>query len=590
MSDIVRHHLARVEGATTKRLRMRDLPKWVEENTTINGRPYRFKDHEYQERIMGDESQEVVIRKCSQVGISEMSIRMALGLARLMPSYSTIYTFPTATFAQKYVKTRVDPVIEGSEDLKSALAQDVDSSEVKRLGRYGYVYFGGAASSNAAISVMADHLIHDELDFSDMEVISQFHSRLTHSPWKRKTKLSTPTVPGGPIDHEFQHSKRWWNMVRCSCCNHYFVPDFYQHVHVPGYGRGEVLRKITKETLHTLRYQEAVVICPKCDRLPSLQPEYREWVCENPDQNYLATGYQVQPFDAPNLITVPYLIESSTQYARRTDFDNFALGRPAEDADSGLQGSDLDACLVEMDKSPFHTHFIGADQGMICRIMVAGVAQTGEMLVVHTEQVPVQNFRKRYKELCSQYRLISKVVDSQPYVETVMALQEEDPNLYGAFFVRREKLELYVTHTREENIEEGKTAMRDVQINRNKALDMLMEDVRSGMVKIRKDENWADIKAQCTDMKRIKMLNSESEFVYNWVKSSKKNEHFHMALLYCWIAKHLRGTAQATGSASAFGVTTFKVKDSVNRLPGDKKVEAAQSLRRLGGGLLSGLR
>lgn len=586
MSDIVRYHLSRVEGATIRRLKMGDLPRWVEENTTINGRPYRFKDHEYQQRIMGDESQEVVIRKCSQVGISEMSIRMALGLARLMPSYSTIYTFPTATFAQKYVKTRVDPVIEGSDDLKSALSHDVDSSEVKRLGRYGYVYFGGAASSNAAISVMADHLIHDELDFSDMEVISQFHSRLTHSIWKRKTKLSTPTVPGGPIDDEFQHSKRWWNLVKCSACNHDFVPDFYQHVHIPGYGRGEELRKVTRDNLHLLRWREAHMFCPKCDALPSLQPEYREWVCENPDENYTTTGYQVQPFDAPNLISIPYLVESSTKYARRTDFDNFALGRPAEDADSGLQGSDLDAAAIEMDKSPFVTHVIGADQGIMCRVMVAGVTQEGVMIVVHTEQVPVQNFRRRYRELCQEYRVISKVVDSQPYVETVMALQEEDPNLYGAFFVRRDKLELFATHTREENIEEGKTAMRDVQINRNKALDMVMEDVRGGMIKIRRDKNWEDVKAQCTDMKRIKMLNSESEFVFNWVKSAKKNEHFHMALLYCYIAKLLRGTAQAGGGGSSiFGVSKFKLADKVQRVPGEKAPDKGTGLQRLVGGL-----
>lgn len=571
MSDIVRYHLSRVEGATIKRLKMKDLPQWVEKNTTINGRPYSFKDHEYQARIMGDESREIVIRKCSQVGISEMSIRMALGLARLMPAYSTIYTFPTATFAQKYVKTRVDPVIEGSDDLKSALSRDVDSSEVKRLGRFGYVYFGGAASSNAAISVMADHLIHDELDFSDEDIISQFHSRLTHSTWKRKTKLSTPTFPNGPIDLAFQRSKRWWNMVKCCACNHYFVPDFYQHVHIPGFGRGDILRTVTKDNLHKVRYQEAHVICPKCDRLPSLQPEHREWVCENPGENFNATGYQVQPFDAPNLISIPDLVDSSTQYERRTDFDNFGLGRPAEDADSGLQGSDLDAIGIQMERSPFTTHFMGADQGILCRVFVAGASQEGQMVVVHTEEVPVGKFRERYAEIRAFYRLTSKVIDSQPYVETVMSLQEDDANLYGAFFVRRDKLELYATHTREENETEGKTAMRDVQINRNKALDMLMEDVRNKMVLIRKDANWETVKAQCTDMKRVKMLNSENEFVYNWVKSSKKNEHFHMAMLYCWIAMKLRGTVQAGIGGGSPGVFKFKLSDSAQRLPGDPK-------------------
>jgi hypothetical protein len=571
VSDIVKHHLSRVEGATIKRLRMSDLPEWVEKNTNINGRPYRFKDHEYQERIMGDESQEVVIRKCSQVGISEMSIRMALGLARLMPAYSVIYTFPTAAFAQKYVKTRVDPVIKGSDDLRAAVSQDMDSSEAKRIGSYGYVYFGGAQSTNAAISVMADHLIHDELDFSDEEVISQFQSRLTHSPFKRKTKLSTPTFPNGPIDTAFQRSRRHWMFVHCEHCNHRFIPDYYQHVHVPGWGRGEELKKITADNLHTTRYQGAYVFCPRCDKAPSLLPAHREWVCENIDDKYLATGYQVQPFDAPNIISTPYLVECSTQYKRLTDFVNFGLGKPDEDAESGLQPADLDAAGIQMDRSPFTTHVIGADQGILCRIMIAGMAEDGTMVVVHTEQVPVQHFKKRYRELCVEYRITAKVVDSQPYVETVMALQEDDPNLYGAFFVRREKLELYATHTREENEAEGKTAMRDVQINRNKALDLLMDDIRTGGVKIRKDDNWSDVKAQCTDMKRVKMLNSENEFVFNWVKSSKKNEHFHMALLYCWIAMKLRGTTVGGFGRGMPGVSTFKLSDSAQRLPGDPK-------------------
>lgn len=569
MSDIARFHIERVKGATVQRLRMEDLPRWLEINTSINGRKWSFTGHEYQQRILEDTSQECVVRKCSQVGLSELSVRMALGLVALMPSYTCIYTLPTASFAAQFVKGRVDPVIEGSPYLKEAISRDIDSSEVKKIGRFGYVYFKGAQSGNAAISVPADHLIHDEVSFSDSEILGQYHSRLTHSPHKRKTKLSTPTFPGDAIDTAFQKSRRHWLFCKCHHCGHQFIPNYYDHVKIPGYS--DDLRKITGNNLHTLRYQEAALLCPKCGRVPSLMPEHREWICENPTETFSAAGYQVQPFDAPTLITVPYLIESSTAYARHTDFTNFNLGLTAEDADSGLQESDLDAAGIQLDHSPFHTHVIGFDQGIQCRLFVAGMTQEGTMVIVHSEEIPVQNLKKRYRELCIEYRVLSKVGDSQPYVETIMSMQEEDANLYGAFFVRKEKLELYATHTRQENIEEGKTALRDVQINRNKAFDMLMEDVRSGAVKIRIDDNWAGIKAQCVDMKRVKMLNAESEFGYNWVKSSKKNDHWHHALLYTWIAMKLRGTAQSLGGgAGSFGVHKFKMSDSAQRLPGDR--------------------
>ena len=99
-----------------------------------------------------------------------------------------------ATFAATLAKTRVNPVIQDSPYLKDMLT-DTDNVEVKQLGT-SYLYLKGAASSNAPISIPADALVHDELDFSDPLVISQYQSRLTHSPHKFKTKLSTPTIPG----------------------------------------------------------------------------------------------------------------------------------------------------------------------------------------------------------------------------------------------------------------------------------------------------------------------------------------------------------------------------------------------------------
>jgi hypothetical protein len=564
-NEVEMQHLARLEGATIRRLQMRDLPRWMEKNMTILGRAWSFDKHEYQERILSDDSREVIIRKCSQVGISEISIRMALGLAALMPAYAVLYTFPTATFAQTYVKTRVDPVILGSPFLRAAVSSNVDSAEVKQIGAHGWVYFKGAQAGNAAISVAGDHLIHDELDFSDTKIIDQYHSRLTHSPYKRKTKLSTPTLPNGPIDKAFQQSRRHWLVVKCCHCGHHFIPDYYEHVKIPGYNND--LRLISKDNLHTIRYNEAQLLCPHCGKQPDLGPAHREWICENPGDNYVAVGYQVQPFDAPSLITLPFLVDASTQYERRVDFDNFNLGKPAEDKDNGLTKDDLERCGVQLLTSPFSTHVLGGDMGLLCRLFIGNITDSGELLLVHVEQVPIQNFKKRYRELCAQYRCTVKVLDSQPYVETVMSLQEEDANLYGAFYVKKEKLELWDTSTREENLEQGKLAMRQVQINKNKALDMLMDDIRNEerpMILIKKTEDWQKVVDQCTDMKRVKKLTDDNEFINVWVKSDAKNDHFHNALLYTWVAAKLRGMAVGAFEAAMMGVSTFKQRPDAN--------------------------
>lgn len=576
-TEFVTEHLKRLRAATTHKLQMADVPAWVAANTTINGRPYSFKDHEFQTRTMGDSSREVVIRKCSQVGISESEIRKALGLIAIMPRYAIIYTFPTASFAQNYVKTRIDPVISGSPALRNAMRESVDSSEVKQVGD-NFLYFKGAQAGNAAISVAADHLIHDELDFSDITIISQYQSRLTHSPYKRKTKLSTPTIPGGPIDKEFKRSRRHWLFCKCHHCGEQFIPNYYEHVRIPGF-TGELMH-ITKDNLHNVRHEEAKLHCPRCGAVPSLQPEHREWVCENPGENFLAVGYQIQPFDAPNLISVPYLIEASTQYDRIVDFQNFNLGLPAEDRENGLTPQDIERCGVTMLSSPFSTHVLGADMGLLCRVMIGNYTNEGEFLVVHYEEVPIGKFKVRYRELCAQFRCTIKVLDSQPYVETVMGLQEEDPNLFGAIFVKKNSLEIYSTVTREENEEAGKMALRQVQVDRNKALDLLMDDIRNEakpLIRIKKSEGWDDrVVRQLTDMKRTRKLTEDSEFINVWTKSDEKNDHYHFALLYAWLAAKLRATAVGTFDSSMIGVSSFKVRPDVHSRTGFGGIEIAK--------------
>lgn len=556
--DIARLHLQRIRMATSGRLTRKDLAKWVETETFISGKPYSFFNHEFQERILSDESQIVVIRKCSQVGMSETSLRMALGLVSIIPNLSLIYVFPTASFAKLYVKTRLDPIINGSPFLRSAVrnSDGADSAEVKQLGAGGFLYFRGASSDTAAISVAADAIIFDEYSFANQEIAGQFQSRLTHSPHKIRTYLSTPTFPMDPIDAAFRDSRRHWNFVKCHHCGHWFCPSYLDHVHIPGYD--DELRRITKARLASIRYQEAVLLCPHCGREPSLQPKHRGWVVENPSENHLAAGYQVQPFDAPNIISIPYLVQASTAYARWADFVNFNLGLPAEDADSGITPEDVDNAMIEMESTPFTTHVIGGDMGLICRLFVAGVTTAGELMIVHTEQIPIGEFRRRYAELSKQYRVTSKVLDAQPYVETLLNLQQTDPNLFAAYFVTKKSISLYDTVTREENEREGKTALRQISINKHAALDVLLEEMREGKILIRRTKDAADIKTQLTASKRAKKVTEDGQ-ISVWNKPTNGEDHFHYALLYTYLAAQIRGAA-SRGMGLPPLVATFKLK------------------------------
>lgn len=559
MDKFTKGHLERVKDSVQHQFGLTNLGAWICRHTKIGGRPYSFRDHEYQEKIVSDTSQEGVVRKCSQVGLSEISARIAVATCAVVPNFTTLYTLPTAAFASTFMSTRVDPVIQSSNVLSQLIHNTMDNAEVKRFGN-SFLYMKGSQSTNAPISIPVDFLIHDEIDYSSPEIISQYQSRLTHSKYKKKLKLSTPTVPKRGIDKEFAHSRRHFNFVKCCHCNHYFVPDYFEHVKVPDWDKS--LMEITKRNLHLTRYREAKVLCPSCGKEPSLQVEHRHWVCENPSEAYIAAGYQVSPFDAPNIISTPYLIEASTQYKRYIDFVNANLGLPAEDKESALTREDLLAAIIDSVGSAWGGYVCGLDMGMTCWFTIGFCSLDGVLIVVKTEAVPLHRVRERYRALRSEYHLRLTVMDSLPYTDMVLSLQEEDPNLYGAIYVRSKNMETHQVRTRDESREDGEVEVRQVNINRDKGFDGVMHDIRGGLIKkVREphDEEWIE---HLTDMRRIKEFTADAEMSFVWRKSEEGTDHYHHSLVYLWVASRMLGMSRSLFVLPQ-GMHTFKVKERV---------------------------
>ena len=559
MNETLEQHIARISAATTGRLGRKDLPKWITENTYHNGKKFSFKDHEFQGKIAGDESQEIVIIKSAQLGVSELSMRMAAGLVMLMPgAFSCAYVFPSAGFSSNYSKTRFGPIVAGSPVLRNAISPgDIDSAEIKTFGPGKQIYFKGASAGNSAISTTLDAIYFDEYSFMDQVVAGEYNSRLIHSPYKIKVKLSTPTFIGDPISSAYEASKRWKNMCRCHHCSHVFYPSFYDHVRIEGFDKH--LDEITADTLRHINYRTAALHCPKCQKVPSLQPAQRFWECENPGDNYNATGYKLSPFDAPNVITTPYLIEASTSYATKASFKQFNLGIPATDSESGITEEDVEAMGVELAHTPFSTHVMGVDLGLTSHFIVGGLDSAGKLGVVHMERVPLNKFRERYWALKQEYRVSIVVADVQPYSDLILSLSEDDPNLYGASFVTKQGLEIFAVKQRDEDREHALAALRQVQVNRNAALDQLLADVRDSKIWVRKTNEWQVFKAHLQDVRRASATLRNGEFSSLWTKSSKGHDHYLFAMLYLNIAAQMRGIAHGSMSTGLPGVMKFKL-------------------------------
>jgi hypothetical protein len=144
---------------------LRTAAEWICKNTADprnSAKPFSFKSHEYQIGILNDTHPFVAVRKATQCGQSEASVRLALAICAKFSNISAIYVLPSIRFATKFSMARCDPVIEASRKLKALANRDVSSSELKKIGS-SFLYFTGAAQNSSAISIPARALIADRL-------------------------------------------------------------------------------------------------------------------------------------------------------------------------------------------------------------------------------------------------------------------------------------------------------------------------------------------------------------------------------------------------------------------------------------------
>lgn len=553
--EVFKRHVARLTSSLSAHSRD-TICDFLTNNTFLRGQPFSFKDHEYQEYILNDKSKDKVIIKSAQMGISELSSRMALAMCNLIDGFSTIYTLPSALAAANFMKTRIDPVIHSSPYLSDAVSKDLDNTLIKRFGE-SYLFLKGAQVDSQAISVPADMLIGDEVDNSNMDVLTLFESRLIHSPYAYTVKLSTPSVPNYGIDLAYKQSRRHVHMAKCVHCNHWFEPDYFDHVKIPQF-RGEV-GDIVKATFSDpiFKWTEAYVACPACGKPADLSEPNRNWVCENPNDAYVAAGFKVSPFSCPNIIHPSALVKSSVDYARKQDFHNQRLGMPLEDSESTLTREELQGVIIsDFVGSGAVSYVMGLDMGNFCHCTIAAVLPDDQIIVVYRERIPLFKVYERRKELAGQWRVRMTVVDHGPYTETVYRMQQSDRSVFAGVYVRTRTLDLYRVKEADEDKDKGKADLRQVNIARDKGFDLIMMMLRAGSIKVTagpEDEKWIE---QLQDMKRVREFVND-ELVFVWAKVSG-NDHYHHSLLYALVASRILGVAGHSTALPAL-MSKFKV-------------------------------
>lgn len=556
----LRMRLDRSEG-------MKALDVTVQKHGYVNGHPYTFEDHEYQQKIIQDPSARIAIRKCSQVGASEMMVQKTLALCVALNYVRIIYTLPTLEFASKFSKDRFDGAIEQSPTYKGMIKSASNSASQKQIGS-NMLYIGGAHSDSSAISIPAEVVINDEVDFSDATVIGKLSSRLRHAEMSDehgqrgiRYLFSTPTTDGTGVDLPFLAGTQAYYFVKCEHCNYWGAPDFRSDFLIPGYD-GDI-KNFAKEDAVGLDLTGARILCPQCRR--DLQPsllsvERRDWVEKYPGRPQ--KSYQISPWDVPKYNTPYQIVNQITDYPLKSDYYNFVLGVPFSDSTNTFNTTEafkqrvrqVDWCEPALDSDRSHAVgaapfagrcVIGMDVGKVCHLTV--IIPDGRKRVIPF-MAKIRNEREspglhEILAIHDFFRPARMVIDAGPDISLVNSLTRARDTIVAAVYVS--------TLTGPKVLQSKLPKEPVVNVHRTKSLTLVLTRHNDGDILYPKNDAITNLAFQhLSTTKKIRRPNADGTFTEMFVASSKE-DHFLHSIHYASVAAEMEFGMNAGDSITA---------------------------------------
>lgn len=88
------------------------MSDWITRNTTYKLRPFSLEGYEFQRAIADDMHPDLSVKKCSQVGLTEIQLRKFLAMLTRNKAASGIFTLPTEKMFSNVSKTRLRPLLD----------------------------------------------------------------------------------------------------------------------------------------------------------------------------------------------------------------------------------------------------------------------------------------------------------------------------------------------------------------------------------------------------------------------------------------------------------------------------------------------
>ena len=472
---------------------------WIFENQVVSekGEMLDFSDRPFLIDILTDWSQEIVIKKCAQIGGS-VSFNLKALFAIMKFGWNIMYTFPTDSDVQEFVASKTNKIIAANPNVFAGMPSDnIERKEFKTGDVSRFMFFKGTVSKTAAIMTTADLLIHDEASRSDQSVIDTMKSRTKASQFKGRWLFSNPTTEKDAIDLAWHKSdKKEW-MVTC---------------HNP-----ECKHEQTLTWPESINMEKKCFQCKECKtKIFKADRRMGRWVAQNPGAKI--SGYHISLLMAP-WVSAEEIIRDSE--GDQEYFYNFVLGEPYSPGDIRVSRSTI---LDNWTPKNLETGkwYLGVDVGNI-KHYVLGSEKGPIKIGRFTKWSDLDDMMKMYKP--------KLVIDAMPDNTMSKYYVENYRNAQMSYFQENKNNPKTIVWWGE-NDRAGV-----VYSNRNRILDQLIDEILNAKILfgLSSDSEIKNYLKHWETLRRIKVVDNKGIESYQW-DSTTGEDHYVFATLYYYLA------------------------------------------------------
>lgn len=486
-----------------EKIKMQDISilAWIVENDIKNekGEVLDWTDRLFLLAILRDWSKEIVIKKCSQVGGSVVfNLKAFFGLIKW--GFNIIYTMPTDSDVEGFVKTKTNPLIRHNMHVLSGMSSD--SIYLKQINDRN-LRFAGTISKTTAISTTADLNIHDEASRSDQPTMEQYKSRLDASPFKGRWFFSNPTTEKDILDEKWKESdQKEWHVT---CDN----------------GHQDFMSWPESVDIVDKKFQ-----CRVCQTELSREQRRRgKWIATRPGK--VISGYHISHLIAP-WKTAEEIVKDSE--GDQEYFYNFVLGEPYNPGNLRVTRSTILDNWTPKDLSKGKQWYLGVDVGNMKHYVLGtelGVVKVGRF----SNWQDLDDIMAMYKPLL--------VIDAMPDNTMSKYYVETYENALMSFFKENADNPQTIVWWGENTgkIDGPGNRKGIVYSNRNRVIDQLIDHILNAkmLFGVASDRDFREFVQHWETLRRVKVTNTRGIESYEW-DSTTGVDHYVFATLYYYIA------------------------------------------------------